>query len=160
MRKTQKTAVVGGSVVALMAAVVAFAAWTSTGSGEGSATADYTSSDLVVTVGGVSGLYPTGEFDVPFTVTNNNDYDVTLASVTLDSVTVDAAHGTAGCAASSVVSAATGPSGSLVDTDVATKDGTPTASRNFPITMLNSASEACKGAVFTLTLTASGASSS
>ena len=159
MRKTQKTAVVGGSLVALMAAGVAFAAWTSTGSGQGDATADYTTTDLVVTVGDVSGLYPTGEFNVPFTVTNNNDYNVTLASVTLDSVTVDATHGAAGCAASSVVSAATGPSGSLVDTDVAAT-GTPTASRNFPITMLNSASEACKGATFTLTLTASGASSS
>ncbi len=155
MRKTQKTAVVGSSVVALMAAGVAFAAWTTTGAGDGNATADYTNTDLVVTVSNINGLYPTGNFDVPFTVRNNNAYDVTLTKVTLENVTTSAP----GCSPSAVISNA-GGDGSLTDTDVVAKNNaSATASRNFPITMTNSAQDACKGATFVVTLKAWGASS-
>ena len=55
---------------------------------------------LTVTVTGVSGLFPTGSVDVPFTVTNTNPYDVTLSKAELKTVTVDAAH--SACATSVV----------------------------------------------------------
>jgi hypothetical protein len=132
---------------ALMAGTVAFAAWTSNGTGTGTATAT-TSKNLTVNVTNISGLYPTGTFNVPFTVTNPNPYAVTLSKVQLQSVSTTAV----GCTAS-VVSGA-----DLVDTDVIPAGGT-SASRNFSVSMSNAAEDACQGAVFTLTLKALGASS-
>ena len=46
----------------------------------------------------------------------------------------------------------------FTDTDVIAA-GATSASRNFSVTMSNSAEDACQGAVFTLTLKALGASS-
>jgi hypothetical protein len=132
---------------ALMAGTVAFAAWTSNGTGTGTATA-ISAQSLTVNVTNISGLYPTGTFNVPFTVSNPNPYAVTLTKVQLQSVTTTAV----GCTAS-VVSGA-----DLVDTDVIPAGGT-TASRNFSVSMSNAAEDACQGAVFTLTLKALGASS-
>jgi hypothetical protein len=132
---------------ALMAGTVAFAAWTSNGTGTGTATAT-NAQNLTVNVTNISGLYPTGTFNVPFTVTNPNPYSVTLSKVQLQSVSVN----NAGCTAS-VVSGA-----DLVDTDVIAA-GATTSSRNFSVTMSNAAEDACQGAVFTLTLKALGASS-
>ena len=60
-----------------MAGTVAFAAWTSNGTGAGAATAG-TAKNLTIAVTNVSGLYPTGTFNVPFTVTNPNSYAVQL----------------------------------------------------------------------------------
>jgi hypothetical protein len=132
---------------ALMAGTVAFAAWTSNGIGTGTATAG-TAKNLTIAVTNVSGLYPTGTFNVPFTVTNPNSYAVQLSKVQLQSVTVN----NVGCTAS-VVSGA-----DFTDTDVIAA-GATSASRNFSVTMSNSAEDACQGAVFTLTLKALGASS-
>jgi hypothetical protein len=132
---------------ALMAGTVAFAAWTSNGTGVGTATAG-TAKNLTIGVTNVAGLYPTGSFNVPFTVTNPNAYAVTLSEVQLQSVTVDKP----GCTAGVVTGA------DLTDTDVIPAGGT-SASRNFSISMSNAAEDACQGAVFTLTLKALGASS-
>src|SRR4051812_6085784 len=71
------------AVVALMAGAVAFAAWTSSGTGTGTATARNAQA-LTVNVTNVSGLYPTGSMNVPFTVTNPNPYAVTLNKVVLN----------------------------------------------------------------------------
>lgn len=132
---------------ALMAGTVAFAAWTSNGTGTGTATAG-TAKNLTIGVTNISGLYPTGTFNVPFTVTNPNSYAVTLTKVQLQSVSVN----NVGCTAT-VVSGA-----DLPDTDVIAA-GATSASRNFSISMSNAAEDACQGAVFTLTLKALGASS-
>ena len=141
---------VGGIVVgilALLAGTVAFAAWTSSGTGTGTATAR-SAQALTVNVTPATGLFPTGSVNVPFTVTNPNPYAVTLSKVALTGVTVNKP----GCTAS-VVSGA-----DLPDTDVIPAGGS-TASRNFSVTMSNAAEDACQGAVFTLTLQASGLSS-
>lgn len=138
---------VAAIVAALMASTVAFAAWTSTGTGNGTATAR-NAQTLTVNVTNVTGLFPTGSVNVPFTVTNPNPYAVTLSQISLDSVTTNAP----GCNASVVTGA------NLPDTDVIPAGGT-TASRNFSVTMSNAATDACQGAVFTLTLKATGASS-
>ena len=132
---------------ALMAGTVAFAAWTSNGTGTGTATAG-TAKNLTIAVTNVSGLYPTGTFNVPFTVTNPNSYAVQLSKVQLQTVTVN----NVGCTASVV----SGPD--FTDTDVIAA-GATSASRNFSVTMSNAAEDACQGAVFTLTLKALGASS-
>jgi hypothetical protein len=134
-------------IVVLLAGAVAFAAWTSSGTGSGTASA-LSAQSLTINVTPATGLFPTGSVDVAFTVTNPNPYSVTLSQIELTDVTVD----TPGCTAS-VVSGA-----DLPDTDVIAP-GATTASRNFPVTMSNAAENACQGAVFTLTLRATGASS-
>jgi hypothetical protein len=135
------------AIIALFAGAVAFAAWTSSGTGTATATAR-SAQALTINVSNVTGLYPTGSTNIPFTVTNPNPYAVTLSKISLNDVTTTAA----GCTAS-VVSGA-----DLVDTDVIAA-GATTASRNFSVTMSNAAEDACQGAVFTVTLKATGASS-
>lgn len=90
MRKTQKTAVVGGTVAVLMAGGVAFAAWTSTGTGDGTVTAGH-QQDLVVTAGSASGLYPTGFRTVDVQVKNVNPYPVAIDQLELDGAVSDSA---------------------------------------------------------------------
>lgn len=143
MRKNiKRSAVVGGTVAALLGAGVALAAWTNDGVGSGEVAAT-TAKPLTVTVEDVSGLFPTGSVDVPFTVTNdNNPYDVALSNATLTGVTVDKA----GCN-TAVVTGSTLP---LNDDVVA--NGATSGSYDFPVTMSNAATDACQGAVFTVTL--------
>jgi hypothetical protein len=150
MHRTKRTVVVAGTTAVLIGGGIAFAAWTTNGTGTGTATAT-TDTPLTVNVSNVLGLYPTGTFNVPFTVSNTNGYDVTLQKVTLESVSVDGSHST--CATTVVTGA------DLTDTDVVAKTNGVTASKNFPVTMSNAATDACKGATFTLTLKAWGASS-
>jgi hypothetical protein len=150
MRKNiKRSAVVGGTVAAVFGVGIGFAAWTNYGEGSGSVTADQ-ATPLTVTVTNVTGLFPTGSVDVPFTVTNTNDYDVTLSKATLEGVTVDAAH-------------------SLCDTDVVTgsevtlsdvvANGATSSSQDFTLSMTNAATDDCQGAVFTVTLGVTGLSS-
>ena len=146
-RNTRRGAAALVGIVALLTGAVAFAAWTSSGTGTGTATAR-SAQALTINVTPATGLFPTGSVNVPFTVTNPNPYAVTLSKIALTNVTVDKS----GCTAS-VVSGA-----DLPDTDVIAAGGT-TVSRNFSVTMSNAAEDACQGAIFTLTLRATGASS-
>jgi predicted transcriptional regulator len=150
MRKTtRRSAVVAGTVVGLVGTGIAFAAWTNSGEASGTVTAE-TAKPLTVTVTNVSGLFPTGSVDVPFTVTNTNPYEVTLDNATLKSVTVDAGH--SACNPTVVTGA------DVAVTDVIAPAGI-SATRNFPVTMSNAAVDACQGAVFTVTLKVTGLSS-
>jgi len=145
----KRSAVVGTTVAAVFGVGVGFAAWTNYGEGSGTVTAG-SATALTVTVSNVTGLFPTKSVDVPFTVTNPNPYAVTLSKAELKSVTVDAGH--SGCVASVV----TGSDVTL--SDVVATSGT-SASHNFPVTMSNAATDACQGAVFTVTLGVTGLSS-
>ena len=143
---TRRSAVVGGTAAALFGIGVAVAAWTNYGEGSGSVTADQ-AKPLTVTVTDVSGLFPTGSVDVPFTVTNTNDYDVTLSKAELKDVDVDDAH--SACATSVVT-------GSDVALSDVVADGATSGSQNFTLAMSNDATDACQGAVFTVTLGVTG----
>lgn len=148
MRKTQKIAIVGGTVGVLMAGGIAFAAWTSTGSGFGTATAG-TAVVLGVQGDDITGIYPTGTFDATVTVTNPNPYDVTIASLEFDGASTTAV----GCDASTVtVDDLTGLS------QVITSGG-GTHVFDVEVSMSNDATDECQGAEFQLDYTASGASS-
>jgi hypothetical protein len=147
MRNSKRAAVVGVGIVGMLGASVAFAAWTTQGTGSGSATAG-TDQALTVTVSPATGLYPTGTTNVAYTVTNPNSYPVTLSQTTLQGVTVDKT----GCVASVV----TGSPAVVSDRLAA---GATSASKSFPVTMSNAATDECKGAVFTLTLKVTGSSS-
>jgi hypothetical protein len=146
---TRRSAVVGGTAAALFGIGVAVAAWTNYGEGSGTVTAAQ-AQPLTVTVTNVGGLFPTGSVDVPFTVTNTNDYDVTLSKAELKTVTVDAAH--SACDTSVV----TGSDVAL--SDVVATGGT-SSSQDFTLDMSNAATDACQGAVFTVTLGVTGLSS-
>jgi len=148
MRKTQKIAIVGGTVGILMAGGIAYAAWTSEGSGTGTATAG-SAVDLVVEGNSISDIYPTGTFPATVKVTNPNPYNVTISSLDFTSASTTAS----GCDASTVtVADLTGLS------EVLTANG---GDHTFAVqvSMSNDATDECQGAEFTLNYTAHGASS-
>jgi hypothetical protein len=151
MRKTQKIAIVGGTVAVLFAGGVAYAAWTSSGSGTGSATAG-SAVDLNVSGDPVSSLYPTVDLPATVDITNPNPYNVTLSSLDFTGATVDLGHST--CDPSTVtVADLTGLS------DVVQANGANTITKDVTVSMSNAATDACQGATFTLSYTAHGASS-
>ncbi|MPZ96681.1 MAG: hypothetical protein GEU96_17655 [Propionibacteriales bacterium] len=145
----RRTSVITAGVLGLAVTGVDFAAWTSTGSGTGSATAGH-NQDLVVSAGDPAGLFPNGTVTVPVTVKNVNPYKVALDPLAFDT----ASTGVAGCDASVV--AADDKSGL---TDVLDADGGE-ATLDFVVSMTNDAADACQDATFTLTFTASGHSTS
>lgn len=147
-KRAKRTAVVGGGVAVLFGIGVAFAAWTTDGEGTGTATADQ-AQDLTVTVNNVAGLFPTGSVNVPFAVTNPNPYAVKLVNAQLKNVTVDAAH--SACDTTVITGAL------LPLSEVLPANGTGT-SHNFAVSMSNAATDACQGAVFSLTLRTTGLS--
>ena len=150
MRKNiKRSAVVGGTVAAVFGVGIGFAAWTNYGEGSGTVTAGE-ATPLTVTVTNVTGLFPTGSVDVPFTVTNTNPYDVELSKAELKSVTVDTAH------SACVTSVVTGSDVTL--SEVVPADDTST-SQDFTLSMSNLAADDCQGAVFTVTLGVTGLSS-
>ncbi len=150
MRATsRRIAAISLSVPGLMVVGVAFAAWSSTGTGYGSTTGG-TAVPLTVTVGAVNNLYPTGTVQADFTVTNTNPYAVTLASGTPSNFSVDAGH--VGCNIAAISGSA------VLLSDVIPADGT-SPSHDVPISMSNAANHVCQGATFSFDLTANGASS-
>jgi hypothetical protein len=149
MRKTQRIAIIGGVIAALVVAGgIAYAFWTSTGSGNGSATTG-TSTAWQVTVDNVNlaDLTPNGPSDtVGFTVKNTNTGVQSLASTTA-SVT---GTSNAGCTASDFnVSATTIAYGSVAAG--ATVPGSFTV--QLKDTGLNQ--DACKGVTVNLKVDAS-----
>ncbi|MGN6252455.1 MAG: hypothetical protein ACTHNS_11630 [Marmoricola sp.] len=149
-RTTKRVAVVGGTVAALLGGGIAFAAWTSTGTGSGTATAG-TSTNLRVHGSDATGLFPTGDQTVTVTVENDNPYNVQLNSIHADSFAVDSDH--SGCTvANSAVTTDSGTYGTSAD-DISKNGGT--IHRDLLVHMAASADNACKGATFTVTYTAS-----
>lgn len=154
MRTIKKTAVVGGTVLTLMGAGVAFASWTTTGTGSGAATAGSAGSLTVTGGSGVTGLFPTGTKTVSVTVSNNSPYKVAMDTITAGTTTVT---GNSGTCTASVVST-TDKSGL---TDVLDASGGPAPSKvyTFTFAMTNAAEDGCQGATFSIPFTASGHSS-
>jgi hypothetical protein len=145
---------IAGSVVA-----VAVAAWTTGGSGSGQAQAG-TATSMTISAGTPSSsLYPTASADVAATVSNPNPYKVHVSSIALGAVSVDAGHSSCNTSSVSVTSPQTN-SGS--GWDVPAKSGGVNGSLNVDLTnaisMDNTANDSCQGAVFTVALTATGAS--
>ena len=80
LNKTQKTAVVGGTVLAIAVGGVAFAAWTSNGTGTGTVTAGQAERLDVSDPEAGKALYPSESQTLDFVVTNPNSYNVDLQS--------------------------------------------------------------------------------
>ena len=157
-RKGRRLGVVAATFVAVMGSAVAFAAWTSSGTGDSQEVAAGTAASLSVSAitPALTGLVPGESRSSAFRVTNNNTYQVTLSSASVVSFTVT---GGTGCtAANSGVTGVVNPS--AVGTVVA-GGGTPVSSPNFTVSVAMNATslDGCQSASFTPNLSVAGASS-
>jgi len=148
-RFSKKTWVVIGIVLAIaMSAIGAFAYWTTTGAGTGSASV--ASSNGTVTLHGSAGtpLYPGGSSSVSFTADNAGASNLFVGTIHLASVSADAGH--ASCNTADFTMA-----------DVTSNTMVPAGQSGFALTgsgsllYANTAVDqsACKGATLTLNLT-------
>lgn len=164
MNRLSKRATVAGSVVLamLITAGMAFALWSGTGTGSGRARATTAVAATVTPVNcaatpGCIDLYPGfTDGDVYFTITNPNPYAITFTGMTAGTVTVDAAHATAGCAASNITVDSPVTGLSLVAPANST---TAELSIADVVTMVATAPNACQGATFDVQLTLTGTQS-
>ena len=84
-------------VAVLGVTAVAYAFWSASGAGTGTAATDAASGALTITGDAVSGLAPGQTVALTGTIVNPNNYDVRVSSLQIDSIAVDAAHLGAGC---------------------------------------------------------------
>ncbi|WP_460818445.1 hypothetical protein [Nocardioides korecus] len=101
-----------------------------------------------VTVGSVTGLVPTRSVSVPVTFSNPNSFDIVVDGY---SVTVPRTNAT-GCPTTSVQAAG---QVTLPSTNRVVVVAKKSASLSTVVTMLNSSPNACKGAQYTINVTAS-----
>lgn len=145
MRK--RTAVIAGVAVVAIGGGVAYAAWSSSGSGPGQVGSTTNIDSAISPVSGAGGLYPGRTVSFEVTINNPNGYPVKVTSIGAGSSDVTSG----GCAAGTVTSAAvSNPNGTIA----AGKSGTYT----LQATMNADAADNCKSQTFTLPLTAQLAS--
>jgi hypothetical protein len=141
------------SVVALVAgAGVAYAVWSSTGSGTATAQAT-TSVDSVIAAGtSAPDLYPGAVKSITVTISNPNPYPVLVNSISAGSSALVA--GT--CVAGTVTSDARSDAAGLLQSDGTTKQIAAAGSGTYTLTtrMTIGAVDTCKSQIFTLPLTA------
>ena len=155
MRKLTKRLTVGSVLVgAMLATSVAFAAWTTTGSGNGYAKAATAQSLTTVDASASTSatLYPGATGNVKITISNPNSYPVRVTSVAgSGSITSDKG---AACDASTGVTYAD-QTGLALDVPAA---GSQTFTLTGSVSMSNVSDNSCQGAVFTIPVSLSGAS--
>ena len=156
-RNTKKRVLVALSVIGVLAiAVSAFAYWTTSGSGNGSATAG---SDAGVTASGnpSDGIYPGSSVPVTTTVTNSSSSQSQFVSNLHVTISIDTAHATAGCDASWFTYKAdsqasgsdTNPRTVALNTELAAS-GSTTVDGHVFMADPNTNQDACKGATVKL----------
>jgi hypothetical protein len=131
-----------------MAGGVAFAAWTSTGNGSGSADAGHQVDLTVNSAKAVDSLYPTLEVQVPVSVTNHNPYPVHLTDITYNAAGSSSTAGT-DCTVSNIQ--VTNP----FSGDEVIAAGDTSATHNATVTMIADAASGCQDATFTINFDAS-----
>ena len=152
-KPAKKIAAVLLGATALSVAGVAFAAWTSTGLGNGAAKSTDSKNSVIAAGAFAADLYPGALKSVTVTVSNPNDYPIIVTQISNGSSDV---IGT--CAAGSVT--ATGLGSDTSTTAVAQDGGGTTIAPNGSGTyrlqtrMIGDASDGCKNQTFNLNLTA------
>jgi hypothetical protein len=157
MRHTRKAFIVAAAIFAALVAGVAFAAWTTGGTGHGSAQAKTAVSLTTVGVpASTAGLYPGADAKVTVRAVNDNDFPVRISGV---------AYGTA---AATTVSGALGSCVNGADAALAFTDQTGLAfdvgahgATTFDVDGIHmgpSSATGCQGATFTIPVTLTGAS--
>lgn len=142
------TVLVATAAAAVLAAGTAYAYWTTSGAGTGSAPAGTASSLTVGTAAAAGSLYPGTSVTGNVVVTNPNAFPVSLTGFTFTGTpTADKAHADVGCTTTGVTFA---PSTTLPVS--IPKQGGPVANTvtlAFTATMDNTSMNACQGATFT-----------
>ncbi|MDP9336938.1 MAG: hypothetical protein M3Q30_26995 [Actinomycetota bacterium] len=136
-----------------LAASIAFAAWTTSGSGSGyvAAGSGQNLSTLSVAASTTSLLYPTGSADVTVKINNPNPYKVLVTSI--NNGTGSIVSGSATCDASNGVSYA-----NQSGTWTVPASGTLTVTLANAASMSNASVDACQGQTFTVPVALTGAS--
>ena len=149
----KRTTVISVALSVLLVAGVAFAAWTSSGDGSGTAQST-TSVDSVITPEDFAAdLYPGALKDITVTIDNDNDYPVEVTSISAgssDALTAPA------CAAGSVLTAARSAAGGLTQEDGTTTQIAAGGEGTYVLEsrMIGDANEGCKSRTFNMDLTA------
>ena len=141
----------------VVGASLAFAAWTTSGRGQGYAKAG--SAQALSTVDASAStsatLYPGSNGDVRVEISNPNSFPVRVTSVTLNGtnsdITADAGH--SGCTTTGV--SFNNQTGLSIDVPAG---GTQAATLNGAASMSNASLNACQGATFTIPVSISGSS--
>jgi hypothetical protein len=152
----KRTLAVLSTVGVLAIAVTAFAYWTTSGSGSGSATAG---SDAGVTVAGdpANGIYPGSSVPVTTTVTNSSATQKQFVSNLHVTISIDETHAGNGCLASwftykadsQTAGSDTNPRTVALNTELAASGNTTVAGHVF-MSNPNTNQDACKGATIDL----------
>lgn len=144
MRKISKKAIVVlGVTGAVIAGGVAYAAWTSSGSGSGAVHSSTAVNSTVSPADSGTALYPGGTTTFTVTVNNPNSYPVTVDSISAGG----SALVNTSCAAGSVYSDALTPGGTPIP-------GGGSAAYTLTAHMIANADDACQAQTFSLPLTA------
>lgn len=150
--KKKAAVVVAAAALTVTAAGGAYAFWTASGSGSGSATnASSANGSVALTASFAAGLTPGASEDVTFTGSNAGKASLQVTTIHLDSVSVDSAH--SGCNVKDFSMGDVG-SGTVVPAGVS---GVALAGKG-TLMFADSATvsqDACKGAIITLNLTSS-----
>ncbi len=154
MKSRRRVIGVGIGFVALVAASLVYAAWTTSGSGSGYAKAQSSQALTTVDVSAstTASLYPGASGDVQLRISNPNPYPVRVTSVTGNgAITADSGH------ASCVTTGVTFTNQTGLTLDVAA-GGTLDRTFNGSAQMTNASDNGCQGATFTVPVSLTGAS--
>lgn len=152
--------VAGMTVIALAAAGLVYAAWTSSGTGSGYAKAGIAQPLTTVDVSASTAatLYPGVSGDVLLKVSNPNPYPVRVTGVALNGTNADIAadSGHSGCTTTGVSYA--NQTGLTIDVPAKSGvvNGTTQATLSGAVSMSNASLDACQGATFTIPVTLTG----
>ncbi|HEY8201173.1 MAG TPA: hypothetical protein VII47_07450 [Actinomycetota bacterium] len=151
MRFSRKLTVTAGIAASSLAAGVAFAAWTASGDGSGSAHATHHANSTIASASLGADLYPGATKSFTVTINNPNDYPSIVTSIDAGS-----SNAVSGCSAATVTSDAKADAAGLVQSDGSTKIIAPQGSGTYTLTshMIADPQQACEDATFTLPLTA------
>ena len=153
-KSAKKLSILLLSVGAVSVAGVAFASWTSSGLGAGSAKATTSANSVIAAGTFAADLYPGALKSVTVTVSNPNDYPIVVNQIT------DASSDAVGtCAAGSVTATGLGTATSSAALAQDGTAGTVIAAQGSGVyrlqtRMIGDASDGCKGQTFNLPLTA------
>jgi hypothetical protein len=148
----RRLAVTAALVVGALTMGVAFAMWTASGSGSGSAKAIEATASAVSGRAGTADLYPGfTNGDLYFTVNNPNPYPVRFTSATFGTVT---SSDPVACPATNVSPDASA-SGLTIDVPANDTTGTDAAIADV-VNMASAAPNECQGVSFTIAVTLSG----
>jgi hypothetical protein len=136
-----------GAVVAMAVGGLALAYWTTTGSGSGNATNASSNGNVVLHAGFAAGLTPGASESVTYTADNGGTSSLYVGTIT-PTVSIDAAHVTAGCLVGDFTIAPTVSNTTVLAGASGVAAGSGTLA--FADSAVNQ--DGCKGAIVTLTL--------